>query len=233
MSRVHHERIVCGGMLVEALRQQDPRAEVGFATPELGQQLALDPDVLQIFRLLRVRKRRDLLLERDRDRAAGRRIDSNPARLAEQVPRFGAPDLAFPVIRRQLHDVAVFAVVGLVDVQHRLDRVIARRHLREAFDGKADGRVVDDGRRVRCEPVDVDAKELERLFRVLVRADLLPRLAHVETRLAFRIGREQQQDPTVDRRPAARFRDDDVERERRLTLACRHHGAQNQGDREP
>ena len=181
---------------------------------------------LQILRVLGIRQLRNFLVERERHRAARRRVDSHSPRFAVQVARLGAPDLALPVIGRQLQDVAVLPVVGLVHVQHRLHGVVARRHLRERLGGETVAAVADGCRRVGRKRVDVHAEKLVHLFRVLVRADLLPRLTHLEPRFAFRIGRKKQQHSAVDCRCAQGLRHDDMKCERPSALARRDCGAQ-------
>ena len=124
------ERIARVRVLVEALGQQDVRAEVHRPAPELRQPLGLDLLVLDVLRRRRIGNRRDRP-----GRARSRRSPASPAsivivaRRRVQVARRLAPLLSFAAVHRQLHDVAVGAVEGLVAVEERLNAVGARRNV--------------------------------------------------------------------------------------------------------
>ena len=139
------ERVARVGVLVEAERQEDVRAEEDVAPPELRQALAADALVLDVLRRGRLGNGRDHLVEDDRDRVRTRRVDLDLLRGAVQVAGREVPVLAFAAVHRQLDRVPVRAVERLVAVEDGLDEIRALRDAREALEGVAeDGRVEDD-----------------------------------------------------------------------------------------
>ena len=136
----HHQRIVRVRMLVEPLRQQDVgrRDTSGrpqnFDSSSLLMRMCLTNAVSALGC-----DRRDLLVERERDR---RRVWPRHARSPawNRGCRASLPVLPLALVRRQLDHRAVGAVEGLVAVQHRLHEIVAGRQLRELLFGPAIGR---------------------------------------------------------------------------------------------
>ena len=123
------------------------------------------------------------------DGELGVRIDVNLYRLGVEIARRKIPVLAFASVGRQLDRSAVGAVKGLVDVQHRLHVVIARRHLVERADRITGGRAGDGDRLTGGQSVDSGAKD-----------DLRTRgVVDLHARLCGRIVREQQEYAAVER----------------------------------
>src|SRR4029434_3084693 len=89
--------------------------------------------------------RRNLPIEDDLYRLAGSRIDMDLPRLAVEIAGRNRKILALPLVHVHLHDVAIGAVKGRVDVQHSLDVVVACGQVGEALDGITDGPAADDG----------------------------------------------------------------------------------------
>lgn len=65
MALAHDEWVSGIRTLVEAVGHEHERAEPDRTTPELGEQLTVDPQVLDVLRVLRKREGRNRLVERD------------------------------------------------------------------------------------------------------------------------------------------------------------------------
>jgi hypothetical protein len=157
--------------------------------------------VLDVLGVRRRLDRRDHPVEQDRDRPAGGATlgveggpgsDLHPLGLRVEVSRRPVPALALTPVHRQLHDVAVGAVEGLVAVEDRLDPVATGRELGERVDRVAEDAGVDDRRLARAETLDVDAEDLDRRD---PGRDLEPGLGRA---LGF-VLRQQQDHPAVER----------------------------------
>jgi len=147
-------------MGVPALGHEDDRSEVHVATPEAGEALAPEPDVLHVLRVRRRRQWRKDVVEGEGDRRAGPRIDLDANRGRDQVARCERPLLPFPPIRRQLEDPAVRAPEGLVAVEDRLHLDRTRRQRGEAADWIAEDVPLEGRRPAGREVTDVDAEDL-------------------------------------------------------------------------
>ena len=79
---------------------------------------------------LRLRDRRNLLIEREMDRRVAGGIDAHLHRLVVEIPRRRVPVLPFALVHVQLDDVPVAAMEGRVLVEHRLHPVVARAECR-------------------------------------------------------------------------------------------------------
>ena len=95
--------------------------------------------------------------------------------------------LSFAAIRRQLHGLAVRPVKGLINVQHRLNRVVAGRHVLQARPRIA-LRVVADRKRL---------TGLPRVHCYTENHLRLKAVVDLHARLFARIVREQKQQPAV------------------------------------
>ena len=95
-----HGGIAARRGLVEALREQHRRTDIDRRAPELGEQLALDADVLDERRVGLWRNRSDLLIERQRDARRVRGIDVDLHRLGIEIARLLVPMLPLTHIRR-------------------------------------------------------------------------------------------------------------------------------------
>ncbi len=214
------ERVARLGVLVEAVGQEHDRSQVHGPPPELRQPLALDADVLHIPGVLRLRDGRDRLLQVDPHHLVLRGVDRDLARGAEQVARCPAPLLALAAVHGQLHDVAVGPVEGLVPVEEDLDTVPAGFHLGEALRRKAEDAPVEDRVLARPPAIHVDAEDLLALRDV--------RVAHLEARLRRGVGREEEEQPPVERLPAQRPREAHRDAEPRGLPGSRRHRGDEQ-----
>jgi hypothetical protein len=131
--------------------------------------------------------RRDHLVEADRDAAVLGAVEAHRRRRAQQVAGRQVPVLALAAVPGQLHRVAVGGAQGLVDVEHRLHRVLARRQLGETGDRVAEDAGADHRFLPRRQPFDVDAEDLG--------AGELG--GDLEARLALAAGRDDQQHASV------------------------------------
>ena len=194
----HGERKARLRVLVEAVGQQHHRPEVHRPAPEPGEPLALDPDVLDELRVGGRRDLRDRLVEVHAERLVARGIHRDLARGREQVAGRAVPLLPLAAVHRQLDDVAVGAVEGLVSVQQCLDAVAAGLHAGQALRRVAEDARVEERRLAGLPADDVDAEHLLALGLVGV--------ADLEARLGRGIGREQQQQAAVERPLGERLR---------------------------
>ena len=187
---IDDEGITRVGVLIESLGQEDVRAEIHRAAPELRQPLALDLHVLDVPGRRWIRNRRDHLVEADPNRLGALRVEGDfPGRRVEVAGRL-VPLLPFAAVHRQLHGVAVRALEGLVLVQERLDRVGAGGYVRERFAREPEHTPIECGVGPGCPAVDVDA---ERLLRPRPVDDLCPRFGAV-------VARDHQDQASVHRR---------------------------------
>ena len=147
---------------------------------------------------------RDLVVERQVERLVAPRVDPHLARLAVQVARRQRPLLTLAAVHRQLDDVAVGAVEGLVAVEQRLHPVLAGGDVGQARQRIAVGAGVDRRLRPRRQRVDVDAEDLLGAGAV----------ADLEARLGAAVGGDQQQQAAVERLRAALGGEADGEAER-------------------
>ena len=99
------------------------------------------------------------------------------------------PLLALAPVHGQLDRVARGKPAGLVAVEDRLHRVVAGREVGQARDGVAEDAGIDDGVFTRPETFDVEPEDLRGLE---ARAD-------AEARLLLVDGRDDQQEPAVQR----------------------------------
>ena len=190
---VDGDRVAGLGVVVEAVRDEHPGPEFGRRPPELGEEVALDPDVLHVLRLGRHRQRGDLLVEHDLDGGRPARSERDRRRGGVEVAGLPVPHLALAAVGRQLHDVAVGALVGLVAVQERLHPVLAGRHVGQAADRVAERPAVHGDRLARRPAVDVHAE-----------CQLAVRTVHdLEAGLRGVVLREHEDEPAVERVGAA------------------------------
>ncbi len=139
-------------MLVKSIGHENHGAQFRGASPEFRQQIAVHVNVLNplvvddgmvvvraapaddrvdIFQF--VFKRWNFLIQRDADRLRRFRIDMHLHRLAIQIARLYLPVLAFTLIWRQFHGVAIAEVECLVDVENGLHPVVAGGNIVETF----------------------------------------------------------------------------------------------------
>src|SRR4029079_308425 len=101
-----------------SFRQQNVRAEINRAAPEPTEQFALNADVVDVLRLGRRRNGRDDLVELQRKRWDPKPgVDPDPSRRAVEIPGLSLPVLALTHVGRELHDVSVRAMLGLVSIE--------------------------------------------------------------------------------------------------------------------
>ena len=204
---IDDERIACVGMSIESLREQDMRAQVHVAAPELREPLATQPHMFDVLRIRRIGDRRDDRVELDPDWTAAPAVPANLPRRAVEVARRELPLLALAAVHRQLDHVAGGEAERLVLVQQRLHRVLARRQVGQRFERVAEHAGVERALVSRLETFHVDAEDLSR--REAGGGHLKPRLARVV------LGNHQQQ-PSVDRVLRERLRQPDDHRSRHL-----------------
>ena len=127
--------------------------------PPVGEQLALDLDVLHPAGVGWQLDRRQRAHERQAHRVARLRVEVHPLHVAHQVARRLVELLAFPLVVVQPEGVAVGAVELGVHAQQRLHVIVARGDGLEARDGIAEGRPVDRGHRIGGERAHVHPEE--------------------------------------------------------------------------
>src|ERR1700754_1345298 len=180
MSVIDNKRVARFGMRVETFRQQDVRAEMHRASPELRQTFTLNLDVLDVLRVFGRFDRRDYFIERDRDwRVAA---DPHTLRGAIEISRRAVPLLSFATVHREFDCVTICAFESFVTMEQRLHCVLAGRHVGETAPWITKRALVQRFRLARFPGVDVNA---EVLLSVEIFVDL-------KTRLAFGTGRDQQ-----------------------------------------
>src|SRR3984893_12686750 len=118
-------------------------------------------------------------------------------RLAEQVAGFYVPVLAFTLIRRQLHCVAVRQMKSLVNIQDALHPVIARGQIVQAHRWISERRTIESRRRAGSKSIYIYSESLLRVSRVK---------AELEARLFVFVVGDKQHHVAVKRRSAHLFR---------------------------
>ena len=231
---VDGDRITRVGVVIETVRDEHPGPEFGGRAPELGEEVALDLHVLHVLRLRGHRQRGDLLVEHDVDRGGAARAERDRLRGGVEVAGLAVPHLPLAPVRRQLHDVAVGALVGLVAVQERLHPVLASGDVGQAADRVPEGPTVHGDRLAGRPAVDVHA---ERQLAVRAVHDLEARLRGVVPgehedepaveRLGAPVGRERHRERGAAGARAAESgqRDDENERPDRGEWLADAHGA--------
>ena len=122
--------------------------------------------------------------------------------LAVEIAGLGLPVLAFAFVGRKLYRLPARKMECFVDVEQRLDVVIAGRDIGEAASGIPEGGRVHDGGRSGRKRVDIEAKGLLRLGEVF---------ENLEARFFLVVGGDQKQDVAVERRGAGFFGEGDFE----------------------
>ncbi len=131
MALVVQHGIVRVGMRVKAIGQQNDGAQIHRPSPERAQQLALYAHVFDESGIGGSLDGGDGLGQRDLHRRARGRIEVDLDRLAVQVAGLAIPMLPFALVHRELQGTAVRAVESFVDVENRLNVIIAGRHIGE------------------------------------------------------------------------------------------------------
>src|SRR5262249_14232443 len=124
-------------------------------------------------------------------RSAGAGIEGQPLRLAVEVAGGAGEVLSLPLVHVQLHGVAVRPLKRGVDIENRLDEVLARRKVGEGVERVSLGLLVDDGALARRESRDVLSEEGDR-------AVLAAGLSELEPRLLLRVTGDHDEDAAVD-----------------------------------
>ncbi len=155
-----HERVARFRVLVEPFGEEDVSPQMHGPAPELGEQPALDLDVLDVFRFRRIRNLGHDPIERDPNRRRGSRIEVDPVWRAVEIPRCPPPILSLAAVHRQLHRVPGGEVEGLVPVEHGLHVVSAGGNVVEALHGIPEHRSVDRDGCTGCHFIDVDSEDL-------------------------------------------------------------------------
>jgi len=102
----------------------------------------------------------NFLVEQDADGGGGFRIDVDQDGLVQEIAGLFVPMLALAHVGGKLHGVTIGTVERFVDVEDRLDVVVAGSKVGERFEGIAESAGIDDGRRAGFPVVDVEAEEL-------------------------------------------------------------------------
>jgi len=193
-------------MLIETLRHEHVGPEVHGPPPELGQQLALDLNVLNVLGVLGLADRRHDLIELDRDTRRLAWIDAQRAGRAVEVARSTVPMLSLAAVHRELHGLAVLQVERFVLVKHCLDVVLTGLKRGEALVREAEDVGIDHGLGPGPEAVDVDPEDLRRV----------DACGHLESRLRSFACRDDEQDATIQRLRAHGLVEGDAELQRRV-----------------
>jgi len=164
-------------------------------SPELRQPIVQHADVLHLRRVGRRLDGWNLLIHRDSDVAAARRIDAQLHRLAVQISGLRFPALPFTLIHRHLDRVTVRPMERLVAVDERLHPVIAGGNVLHAAHRPSHDRFVDDDVGAGLHRVDVDAEDRPRAVGAVLIA--------LRARLGLPIVGNEQEDPAVERLGAA------------------------------
>ena len=127
-----HDRVIDIRIIVVTLREQHRRADFDRMPPELGKQLALKFDSPHPLRVLRLRQRRDRIVELERDGLALGGIEMNALRSADKITRRERPALTLPLIHGSPDDVTIRSSKLGVHMEDGLDVVVTRRELPQA-----------------------------------------------------------------------------------------------------
>src|ERR1041384_4226734 len=98
MSLLIEHWIMSVGMRFITFRQEHRSAQVNGLSPELGEQLALDLDVLHVLRIARRKRRRNFMVQAEPDFIPGERIQVKMPNLSKQVSRRLVELLPFPLV---------------------------------------------------------------------------------------------------------------------------------------
>jgi hypothetical protein len=189
------QRVARVGVCVETLGQQNVRTQEEIPSPELGQQLRANSDVLDVGGVLRWIDGRNLLIELDADGRVAPGIYSHRTRSTVVIAGRPIPALALAAVHGQLDHMAVAAVKGLVAVEQRLHVVLTGWNFPEAAERVAKGGGVQPHLRTRLRPLNIHAEDLLGLVEV----------ADLEARLVRRVGGQHYQQAAVHRLAAERF----------------------------
>ena len=123
--------------------------------------------------------------------AAGLRagLDRHFLRRTVEVAGCFVPLLAFAAVHRQLDDVSVAAVEGLIKVNQCLNTIMARGEETQALERVTRSRGIDDHLLIGPKAVHIDAEDLLRLWAV----------ADLEARLVLGIRGKHDEQPAVER----------------------------------
>ncbi len=152
------ERVMRVGVSFPSVGHEDDGAEVGGASPESGEQVTLNADVLDplvvgddvvviggapsdngVDDFGIVFDRGDFLVQRDAQSETGLRVEVDFLGLAIEVARLHLPVLAFAFVGRKLECAAAGEMEGVVNVEDGLHPVVASGDVVEAFGGIAEG----------------------------------------------------------------------------------------------
>jgi hypothetical protein len=136
-------------------RQQQRRAEVDRASPELGQRRTLELDALHVLVVGGHLNRRDDLVGDELDHRLLFRIEVHFRRCAVDVAGRARPVLTFPLIVVHPEHVAIGALELRVDVHDGLHPVVAGGNVGHVEDRRAELHSIDHRRRTRREMLDV------------------------------------------------------------------------------
>src|SRR5579872_158612 len=114
------------------------RADIHRPPPELGEQLALYLNMLDITRILRLCNGRYDLVDHQRHLTHTRRVKMYLDRLGVDIAGSDIPMLPLSPVHRQLHRMTVFQMKGLVFMQEYLYIIVTRGHIPQSLDGIAE-----------------------------------------------------------------------------------------------
>ena len=147
------------GVVVVAAGQQDDGAQVHGVPPPLAENTAPDLHALDPLGVRRNLDRGKDVGELQADRRLRSGVYTHAPRGADEVARRERPALALPLVLRGPDDVAVLPAELRVDVEQRLDPVVARRQLAQARVRIAVGAGVDEHRPAWFDPRHVGGEE--------------------------------------------------------------------------
>src|SRR5579884_422634 len=192
MALQERDRITLLRMIVEALRHKNERANVHGPPPELREQRALHAHMADVLRVLWRFDGGHYLGQLHRNHAV--RPDPNVPGFAVEVSWREIPLLAFAVVHVQLQHVAVGAMERLINIENRLDRILARRKIGQGAQWGAGGAGLHADHLARLPAIDIAAEDLLRFDTV----------SHLKPRLAVRLFRDDDDQPAVRRRGPSR-----------------------------
>ena len=143
-----------------AFRQQHGGAQINGLSPELRKQLALDLDVLHVLGIARRKRRGNFVGQAEPDLISGERVQMEIAHVTKQVSRRLVELLPFPLVHVGPDGVSVRTLEAGINVEQRLDVIVAGRKLAHRFERIAQRKSVQRGCAPRRQALHVNGDHL-------------------------------------------------------------------------
>ena len=146
MSLLIQHRIMSVRMRFIAFRQQHRCADINGLSPELGQQFALELDVLYILSVAGRQRRGNFVVKIEPDFIPGQRIQMKMAGITEQISGRFVELLPFPLVHVRPDGVAVSALETRINIQQRLHVIVPGGQFTHRLQRISQRKVIERGR---------------------------------------------------------------------------------------